>query len=75
LGRLINENFQQIYLMLNPVVRNKGEVFETYTFFLGIVSGKFGYTTAVGLFKSIVAFTMIVVSNSLIRRIGERGIF
>jgi len=74
-GRLINENFQQIFLMMNPAVQEKAEVFETYTFYRGIIGGEFGYSTAVGLFKSIVAFAMIVVSNSIIRRAGERGIY
>lgn len=75
IGRLINENFQQIFLMMNPLVQEKGEVFETYTFYLGIIGGRFGYTTAVGLFKSIVAFTMVVAANKVIRLMGERGIY
>ena len=75
IGRLVNENFQQIFLMMNPLTQEVGEVFETYVFYMGIVGGKFGLSTAVGLFKSIVAFTMIVISNSIIRALGERGIY
>jgi putative aldouronate transport system permease protein len=74
-GRLINENFQQIFLMLNPIVLEKGDVFETYIFRVGIEKGQFGYATAVGLFKSIVAFVMVVGANWVIRRAGQRGIY
>jgi putative aldouronate transport system permease protein len=74
-GRLVNENFQQIFLMLNPIVLDKGDVFETYIFRVGIESGQFGYATAVGLFKSVVAFVMVVGANWLIRQTGQRGIY
>lgn len=74
-GRLINENFQQIFLMLNPIVLGKGDVFETYIFRVGIEGGQFGYATAVGLFKSVVAFVMVVAANWLIRKSGQRGIY
>lgn len=74
-GRLVNENFQQIFLMLNPIVLEKGDVFETYIFRVGIESGQFGYATAVGLFKSVVAFVMVVGANWLIRKSGRRGIY
>jgi putative aldouronate transport system permease protein len=75
LGRMVNENFQQIFLMMNPLTQAKGEVFETYNFTMGIIFGEFSYATAVGLFKSIVAFIMITVANWLIRRAGERGLY
>jgi putative aldouronate transport system permease protein len=74
-GRLINENFQQIYLMMNPLVAEQGEVFETFVFRIGLEQGQFGYGTAVGLFKSVVALVMVVGANSIIRRFGQRGIY
>jgi putative aldouronate transport system permease protein len=61
--------------MLNPIVLDKGDVFETYIFRVGIESGQFGYATAVGLFKSVVAFVMVVGANWLIRQTGQRGIY
>lgn len=75
IGRLINENFEQIYLLMNPLNREAAEVFETYVFRIGIQGGEFSYTTAVGIFKSIVAITMVASSNHLIKRMGERGIY
>jgi putative aldouronate transport system permease protein len=75
IGRLINENFHQILLMLNPLVSEVGEIFETYNYRVGVLNGEFGYSTAVGFFKATVALFMVVAANSLARRIGERGVY
>lgn len=75
IGRLINENFEQIYLLTNPLNRKVADVFETYVFRVGIQGGEFSYSTAVGIFKAIVAITMVAGANHLIKRMGERGIY
>lgn len=75
IGRLINENFAQIFVMLSPTVYKVGEVFETFVFRVGIMQGQISYTTAVSLFKSVVAAIMVVTANSVIRRFGYRGIY
>jgi putative aldouronate transport system permease protein len=75
IGRVINQNFAQVFVMLSPTVYNVGEVFETYVFRVGIMEGQVSYTTAVSLFKSIVAAIMVVGANTIIRRSGRRGIY
>jgi putative aldouronate transport system permease protein len=74
-GNMINENFQQILVMLNPLVFDVGDVFETFVFRQGIGGGRFSYATAVGLFKSVVAFIMIVGANMIARRTKNQGLF
>lgn len=75
IGRVVNQNFAQIFVMLSPTVYGVGEVFETYVFRVGIMEGQISYTTAVSLFKSVVAAVMVVGSNIIIRRSGRRGIY
>lgn len=74
-GRMINENFQQIFLMMNPLVYDVGDVFETYVYRIGIVGGRFGYATAIGFFKSVVAFVMVVGANQVAKKVGQAGLF
>lgn len=75
LGRFLNTGFQQIFLMLNPLTRDVGEVFDTYVYSIGITGGQFSYSAAVGFFKSSVGLILIYITNRLAKRMGEEGIF
>lgn len=75
LGNFLDTGFEQIYLMLNAMNRSVGEVFDTYVYTSGILGGQFSYSTAVGLFKSVVGLTLVVFANTLAKRVGEEGIY
>lgn len=62
-GGLMNNGFEQIYLFQNGLNLSVSEVFETYTYRIGIVGGRYSYSTAVGLFQSVVAAVMLFSAN------------
>ncbi|NLY18257.1 MAG: sugar ABC transporter permease [Clostridiaceae bacterium] len=74
-GNIMNNGFEQIFMLYNPMVYEVGDVFETYVYRLGLVEARYDFSTAVGLFKSVIAFIMLVGANTLARKFGERGIF
>ena len=75
IGKLIDENFQQIFLMLNSLTWEVGDVFETYVFRMGIQLGQVSFAAAVGFFKAIVALVMVIGANRVARRFGYKGIY
>lgn len=75
IGNLMNNGFEQIFLLYNPNVYEVADVFETYVYRIGLVDTRYDFATAVGLFKSGVSFLMLVCANKLARLFGERGIF
>lgn len=75
LGKFMDNGFEQIYLMLNATNSDVGEVFDTYVYRVGITTGQFSYSTAVNLFKSVIGLVLVVSSNHLAKRFGERGIY
>ncbi|MCE5168329.1 ABC transporter permease subunit [Paenibacillus profundus] len=75
LGSVLDVGFEQIFLMLNPSVRDVGEVIETYVYQAGVVNGNFSFSTAVGLLKGLIGLIMIFGANKLAKRMGERGVF
>lgn len=75
LGSFLDVGFEQIFLMLNPMNREVGEVFETYVYERGIQQGDFSYSTAVNLFKSVIGIVMVVGANQLAKKAGEEGIY
>jgi putative aldouronate transport system permease protein len=75
LGDIMDVGFEQIFLMYNGAVSEVAEVFDTYVYRTGITQGNFSYSTAVGLFKSLVGFFLVVLTNKLVKKLGEEGVY
>jgi putative aldouronate transport system permease protein len=75
LGSMFDTGFEQILLMMNPLVRNVGEVFDTYSYTYGILQGKISIGVTVGLFKGLVGLVLIVLANRIVKRLGHEGIY
>lgn len=75
LGHIMDVGFEQVFLMSNGAVAQYADVFETYVYRNGIQSGQFSYSTAVGLFKSLVGLVLVIVANRLAKKIGEDGVY
>ncbi len=75
LGNFLDTGFQQIFLMTNSLNRDVADVFDTYVYFVGITQGAFSYSTAVGLFKSVVGIILVLGANKLAKKMGQEGIF
>ena len=74
-GTLMNTGFEQIFLMKNSLNSSVAEVFDTYVYTLGITQGAFSYSTAVGMFKSVVATVMVLTTNWICKKCGETGLY
>jgi putative aldouronate transport system permease protein len=75
MGSVLDNGFDQIFLMSNAGNRLVSDVLETFTYREGIINGFFSYTTAIGLFKSVIGMVLILGSNKLAKLAGESGIF
>lgn len=75
-GSFLSTGFDQIYLMSNSLNRNAAQVFDTYVYTVGITNAMYSYSTAIGLFKSLVGIILIVTSNLIAKKIDpDAGIF
>jgi putative aldouronate transport system permease protein len=75
LGDFLDTSFEQVFLMLNTMNREVGEVFDTYVYTKGLTQAQYGYSAAVGMFKSVFGFVLVLGANWLAKRFGEEGIF
>lgn len=75
LGSFLDTGFEQIYLMLNTMNRDVGEVFSTYVYTIGVQGAQFSYSTAIGLFESLVGLILISSANFVAKKWGEEGIW
>ena len=73
-GGILNAGFDQIFILQNEVVRSVSEIIDTYVYKVGISNSNYSFGTAVGLFKSVVGFVLVIGANWLARRMGEESL-
>lgn len=71
MGRVLEVGFDQIYNLRNPMVSQISEVISTYIYSMGIQSGQFSLTAALGFFESVVAFIFILSANLLAKKFDQ----
>lgn len=74
-GSLMNAGFEQILLLYSPGVYSVGDIIDTYVYREGLINLNYSYTTAVGLFKSVVAAVLMLGTNLAAKAMGQEGIW
>jgi putative aldouronate transport system permease protein len=74
-GHVLNAGFEQVLAMYNPAVYEVADIIQTYVYRVSLGRMDFSMGTAFGLFESVVAFILIVGSNSVSRRVLGRSIW
>lgn len=75
LGNILNAGFDQIFNMYSPLVYETGDIIDTYVYRMGLEKLQYSMGTAVGLFKSVVSFVLIVSSYKLADKFAGYRIF
>lgn len=75
LGQIMGNGFEQIFVLQNPMNLGVSEVFETYTYRVGIIGGRFSFGTTVGLFTSVIGVIFLLASNKVASLLKEDGIW
>lgn len=71
IGKFMTVGEEKILLMYNPTTYETADVIGTYVYRKGILESNFSYSAAVGLFKAMIAFTLLVIANSIARKVGD----
>jgi putative aldouronate transport system permease protein len=75
LGNILGSSFDRPFAFQNNTVMEYAEVLSTYVYTNGIKGLKFSFTTAIGLFQSVVGVVFLLISNKVAQKFGERGIW
>ncbi|ANE48684.1 protein lplB [Paenibacillus swuensis] len=75
LGNVLNAGFDQIFNLYNPLVYEKGDIIDTFVYRLGIIDGNMSFSTAIGMFKSVISFVLIVIAYRLAYKYANYRIF
>ena len=71
IGKIMNAGFDQIYVFYSPQVYQTGDIIDTYVYRAGLEEMRYGLSTAVGLFKNVIGFTLVFTTNRITQKWGE----
>ncbi|MNR02036.1 putative multiple-sugar transport system permease YteP [compost metagenome] len=74
MGHALEVGFDQIYVLQNDTVSDISEVISTYIFRVGLQGNQISLTTALGMFESVVAFVLVLITNGIARKF-DKGMF
>lgn len=75
IGGILNANSELILLMYTPATYDVADVIGTYTYRMGIEGGQYSYTTAAGLFMSLIGFALTFAANKVSNRLTGYGLW
>lgn len=75
MGGLLNVGFEKIILLYSPVIYSTSDVISTFVYRRGLLEFNFGYSTAVGLFNSIVNFVLLFSTNKISQKVNETSLW
>jgi putative aldouronate transport system permease protein len=75
IGGILGTNTDLILLIYHAAVYEVADVIGTYVYRLGIVGGEFSYTTAVGLFMSVIGFVLTFTANKISNKLTDYGLW
>lgn len=75
IGHFLDFGFERVWVFLNASNNSVIDIFDTYIYKVGLQQGRYSYTTAVGLFKSIVGFVMLFGGNKLSKRLTGESLY
>nr|AHF24442.1 binding-protein-dependent transport systems inner membrane component [uncultured bacterium Contig99] len=75
-GNMMNAGFDQVFNMYNDVVKQVSNILDTYIYNITfLATPNYGFSTAVGLFKSVINFIMLIVANGVVYRLSGQKMF
>lgn len=74
-GTLLSVGYEKVYLLQNDAILSGSEVISTYVYKMGLERQDFGFSTATGLFNSLINAGILVIVNSISRKAGETSLW
>lgn len=72
---ILTSDTEQVLLFYNPMVYRVGDVIGTYVYREGVQNFSYSYSTAVGLFLSVISFVLVLIANKISRKYADTGLW
>lgn len=75
MGGVLGTDFQKVILLYNPATYSVADVIGSYVYRQGILGAQYAYTTAIGLFMSVISFVILFITNWISRKVSDTSLF
>ncbi|MFC7677415.1 ABC transporter permease [Paenibacillus sp. GCM10028914] len=75
IGGIMSVGFETIYLMQNNLNLSVSEIISTYVYKVGLINSNYGFSTAIGLFNSIINLILLIIANFTARKLTDSGLW
>lgn len=75
LGSMMSIGFEKVYLLQNALNRPKSMIIATYVYEVGLVDADYSYSTAVGLFNTVINVILLVSANTVSKKLADESLF
>lgn len=74
-GRVMEVGFEKILLLYSPAIYDVADVISTYVYRIGILQADYSYSTAIGLFNSVINCILLLTVNRISRRVTDTSLW
>ncbi len=75
MGGILSVGYEKAFLMQNTMNTSVSEIISTYVYKVGILNAQYSFSTAVGLFNSLINFAVLILTNFIVGRVTETSMF
>ncbi|MMZ69574.1 putative multiple-sugar transport system permease YteP [compost metagenome] len=75
MGSLLGVGFEKILLMQNPLNMESSDVISTFVYRSGLENAQYSFSTAVGLFNSVINAILLITVNQVVRKTSENSLW
>ena len=70
-GNIMSVGFEKAYALQTDLNLNASEIISTYVYKKGLLDGDYGFSTAVGLFNTVINVILLISMNALVKKMNE----
>lgn len=74
-GKVLSVGYEKVLLMQNDLNMATSDIISTYVYRIGLQSMQYSYSTAIGLFQSVVSLILLVTVNRFAKKVGETSLW
>lgn len=75
MGTLMNMGYEKTILLYNPSTYQTADIISSYVYRVGLLEQDWSYSTAIGLFNSLINFVLLLIANKLSKKYSETSLW
>lgn len=75
IGSMLSVGYEKILLLYSPIIYETADVISTYVYRKGILGAEYSFSSAVGMFNSVINFLLLVCANTFSKKVQGSGLF